>query len=111
MPTLPHEEYLTDWDGETAYVQRTFLKYLEANMNLMELDELLCQYAEIEPTYNIDERNDTHNLEVYACGINEMVYSPVDIIQTTGVPDEYIESEGYGERHGGMLLPSQDATS
>ncbi|MFC7082082.1 hypothetical protein [Halorussus caseinilyticus] len=30
VPTLSREEYLTDWDGETRYVQQTLLKYVES---------------------------------------------------------------------------------
>lgn len=97
VPTLSREEYLTDWDGETAYVQRTFLKYLEGeNVDSTKLEEPLHQYIDAEPTYDIDARIDPQNLEVYACGINAMVYPLIDVVRAAGVPDDHIESEGYG---------------
>lgn len=97
VPTLSREEYLTDWDGETAYVQQTVLTYLEGqNVDSTKLEGSQQRYIGAEPAYEIDARVDPQNLEVYACGINAMVYPLVDVMRAAGVPDNYIESEGYG---------------
>lgn len=97
VPTLSRENYLTDWDGETAYVQRTFLKYLEdKSVDPSKLEEPFGQYVGAEPASDIDAEIDPKNLEVYACGINAMVYPLVDVVRAAGVPEDRIESEGYG---------------
>ena len=97
VPTLSRENVLTDWEGETEYVQRTFLKYFEdGSVEASALDESLRQFLDEEPAYDVDARIHPEHLEVYACGINAMVFPLVDVVQSAGVPDECIESEGYG---------------
>ena len=39
---------------------------------------------------------DPANAEVYACGINAMVFPLVDTVRNLGVPEQYVEAEGYG---------------
>lgn len=97
VPTLSRESALTDWDGETAYVQQTLLKYLDestipADARSAELDRFLAE----EPQTGIQARLIPENMEVYACGINAMVYSLVTTIKQIGVSEEYIQLEGYG---------------
>lgn len=36
------------------------------------------------------------DMEVYACGINAMVYSLVETIEEIDVPEEHVQLEGYG---------------
>lgn len=97
VPTLSREEYLADWNGETEYVQYTFLKYLADDaVDAANLDDEMSDYFGAEPAYDIDARLDPDNLEVYACGVNAMVYPLVDVVQDAGVPETHVEAEGYG---------------
>lgn len=97
VPTLSREEYLTDWTGETAYVQYAFTKYLDPGVvDRSELPEAFHEYFEAEPAYDVDARIDPSNAEVYACGITAMVNSLVDAAQKVGVPERDIHSEGFG---------------
>ncbi|MFB6130353.1 MAG: ferredoxin--NADP reductase [Salinigranum sp.] len=96
VPTASREEYLTDWTGESTYVQQTLLTYLDREA----VDALdapsLSRIADREPKYDVDARIHPDAVEVYACGINAMVYSLVDVIGEMGVPDRRIRVEGYG---------------
>lgn len=83
VPTLSRENYLTDWNGETKYVQDVFVKYLDDQTGG-------------EPAYDIDTRIDKTDIEVYACGVTAMVESVVASLEGAGVPDDCIEAEGYG---------------
>lgn len=97
VPTLSREEYLTDWDGETAYVQQTLLKYVEdAAIADADLPPAMANIAEAEPNYDVDARIDPENVEVYACGTNVMVEGLLDAVRSIGVPPQWVESEGYG---------------
>ncbi|WP_458206459.1 ferredoxin--NADP reductase [Haladaptatus sp. NG-SE-30] len=92
VPTCSREEYLTDWEGETDYVQQTLVKYLAEDADCP--DELAQSTG---PTaYDIDARIDPADLEVYACGVNAMVSRLTGTAQLLGVPDEHVQYEGYG---------------
>lgn len=97
VPTLSREPYLTDWDGETAYVQYSLVKYLDgAALTGRELPEEFQPFATREPRYPIDARLDPASMEVYACGLNAMVYSLVDAVERLGVPPRHTQFEGFG---------------
>lgn len=97
VPTLSRERYLSDWDGETSYVQNTLLKYLDEDaVTSGSLGAEQEQYLTAAPRSDIDARLDPARMEVYACGINAMVYSLVDTIERIGVPERHIQLEGYG---------------
>jgi CDP-4-dehydro-6-deoxyglucose reductase len=97
VPTLSREEYLTDWEGETAYVQQTLLKYVESEAVAdADLPPAMQSTAEESPDYDIDARINPDSAEVYACGTNVMVEGLLDAVRSVGVPDERVESEGYG---------------
>jgi CDP-4-dehydro-6-deoxyglucose reductase len=98
VPTLSRENYLTDWAGETAYVQQTFLKYVdESAVDTAGLGDLdLMEYVESDPALDVDAGIDPEGVEVYACGINAMVYSLLDVLEGVGVPEERVDAEGYG---------------
>ena len=51
---------------------------------------------EQQPTTAVDARIDPDYLEVYACGINAMVYSLETAVRKLGVADRHIHCEGYG---------------
>lgn len=97
VPTLSREHYLTDWDGETAYVQYALMKYLdEEGVDVSNLDDEFARYVGEPVATDVAARLDPANVEVYACGINAMVYSLVDAAERVGVPERFIRSEGYG---------------
>ena len=97
VPTLSREAYLTDWDGETDYVQYALAKYLdeEATGDLA-LPAEFERYRREGPPYPIDARLDPSSMEVYACGLDAMVTSLVDAVDRIGVPDEHVQFEGFG---------------
>lgn len=95
VPTLSREEYLTDWDGETAYAQQTFMKYLADGVEA-DVSEPLADYLDDEPATGIEARIDPSNLEVYACGVTAMVQTLVGAVRQVGVPDQHVQGEGYG---------------
>ncbi|WP_164974828.1 FAD-binding oxidoreductase [Halegenticoccus tardaugens] len=97
VPTLSREEYLTDWDGETAYVQHALVKYLaEKAVATVEVGGEFEPYVGAEPRNRIDARLDPANVEVYACGINAMVNGLVDAVERLGVPADRTHYEGFG---------------
>jgi len=97
VPTLSREPLLADWDGETAYVQRTFATYLDPDaVGADDLPEDVRPALEAAPAYDVDARIDPASLELYACGINAMVYAVVSIAEAVGVPRGSIRGEGYG---------------
>lgn len=93
VPTLSRESHLGSWDGETEYVQRTLLKYLEDGV-LDGVDDLSAPAA--GPATDVEARLDPSNLEVYACGFDAMVYDFAETAHAMGVPDDLIRMEGYG---------------
>lgn len=97
VPTGSRESYLTDWEGETAYVQYTLTKYLDDDaLGEQNLPEEFVQYRDERPRYSIDARLDPSKMEVYACGLNAMVYSLVEAVEQLGVAPEHTQFEGFG---------------
>lgn len=97
VPTLSRERYLSDWDGETAYVQHVLVKYFtEASLADCDLPAEFERYRAEQPKYGVDQRIDPDAVEVYACGINAMVYGLVDAVERLGVPEKHTQFEGFG---------------
>lgn len=97
VPTLSRERYLSDWRGETAYVQHVLVKYFtEASRADGDLPAEFEEYRDDQPTCEIEQRIDPESVEVYACGINAMVYGLVDAVQRLGVPEKHTQFEGFG---------------
>jgi ferredoxin-NADP reductase len=94
VPTCSREEYLSDWPGETDYVQQTLVKYLDKTIE-GDLSDDLARYA-TEPANDIDATIHPDNLEVYACGVNAMVSTLADAARDLGVPEDHVQYEGYG---------------
>ena len=95
--TCSREEYLTDWDGETEYVQHALMKYVDSGC--VDADSLTMDAAELigsEPAEDIGARIAPENVEVYICGISEMCSSVRSVIEPLGVPEQYYEVESYG---------------
>jgi len=96
VPCLSREPILSEWDGETAYVQHAMLKHADDDAVTAALGDELERWLTREPQSGINARFDPSDIEVYACGINAMVHSLVKAVERLGVPDERIESEGFG---------------
>jgi len=96
VPCLSREPVLSDWDGETDYVQHALLKHTDANTVTAPLGRRLERWLREEPQSGVTVRIDPSDVDVYACGINAMVYSLVTAAERLGVPAERIESEGFG---------------
>jgi len=96
VPCLSRELALSDWDGETDYVQHALLKHTDPTTVTTALGERLERWIAREPRSGVDARLDPTSAEVYACGINAMVYSLVKAAERLGIPPERIESEGFG---------------
>jgi ferredoxin-NADP reductase len=96
VPCLSREPVLSDWDGETDYVQHALLKHADESVVTAGLGDRLERWLQKEPRSGVRERFDPGNIDVYACGINAMVYSLVRSVERLGVPPERIESEGFG---------------
>jgi ferredoxin-NADP reductase len=96
VPCLSREPVLSDWDGETDYVQHALLKHTDASAVTAPLGRRLERWLREEPQSGVRARIDPSDADVYACGINAMVYSLVTAAERLGVPAERIESEGFG---------------
>ncbi|MFB6135563.1 MAG: FAD-binding oxidoreductase [Halobacteriaceae archaeon] len=95
VPCLSRESYLGDWDGETDYVQHALLKHVDDDVTAP-LGAGLDARLQRAPDSGVSARIDPSSAEVYACGINAMVYSLVEAVERLGVPGDRIESEGFG---------------
>lgn len=97
VPTLTREPLLTDWDGETAYVQKVFVKYLADDaLAGVELPRGLRRFRDREPAAALDERIDPERTNVYACGVTAMVETLVRAARAVGVPEDQMSYEGFG---------------
>lgn len=96
VPTLSREPILTEWEKETDYVQHAFLKHVDQSRVTVPLDHGLRRWITRTPRSGVSSLIDPNALDVYACGINAMVYSLVHSVESIGVPADRIESEGYG---------------
>lgn len=96
VPCLSREPFLSDWDGETDYVQHALMKHIDPAAVTAGIGDRLERWLQKHPQSRIQARIDPSNVEVYACGINAMVYSLVKAVERLGVPESRIESEGFG---------------
>jgi ferredoxin-NADP reductase len=96
VPCLSREPTLSDWEGETDYVQHALLKHTDPAAVSAGIGERLERWLSKEPQSGVQARLDPSNVDVYACGINAMVYSLVRAAERLGVPARRIESEGFG---------------
>jgi len=97
VPCLSRESWLTDWSGETDYIQETVLKYVdERHLEDAVFGRHIAELLAAPPAVDIDARIDPGSLEVYACGINAMVYSLETAVRHLGVGEGHVHCEGYG---------------
>ncbi|WP_276261564.1 FAD-binding oxidoreductase [Haloglomus litoreum] len=95
VPTLSRESFLTNWAGETDYVQRTLLKYLDSDA----VDALPDPYAEsaaAEPAVDVDARIDPGRTEAYVCGLGAMADGVVEVLEALDLPEGLVRVESYG---------------
>lgn len=96
VPTCTRESLLSDWRGEDDYVQRVLVKYLAEDADTGDLPPDLAARVGETPATDVDVQLDPDDLEVYACGINRMVYRLEDAVTAVGVPERHVHAEGYG---------------
>jgi len=96
VPCLSRERYLTGWEGESDYVQQTFLKYLVDGVEAPDLDADLRAFLDEAPRTDVEARIDPDDVEVYACGVSAMVQTLASVCAAVGVDGGDIRSEGYG---------------
>ncbi|WP_227380561.1 FAD-binding oxidoreductase [Haladaptatus halobius] len=97
VPTCSREEYLSEWAGETAYVQQTFLKYLDEQETAADsLPAEIAGWVRETPVYDINARIDPSSMEVYVCGIGAMANSVSDVVEQFNLPDNHYKKESYG---------------
>lgn len=96
VPCLSREPILSDWDGESDYVQHALLKHTDPTAVTAPLGDELERWISQDPDSGVESRIDPTDIDVYACGINAMVFSLVRAVERLGVPPERIESEGFG---------------
>jgi CDP-4-dehydro-6-deoxyglucose reductase len=97
VPSLTREPLLSDWDGETDYVQRAFVTYLEEGaLSGVTLPRSLAPFRTASPATDVDARIDPERTELYACGVTAMVRTLVRAARAVGVPDDHMQFEGFG---------------
>jgi CDP-4-dehydro-6-deoxyglucose reductase len=97
VPTLTREPLLTDWTGETDYVQQVFVKYLEEGaLEGVELPRALRPYRGASPGRDTTARIHPGETNLYACGITAMVGVLVRAARAVGVPEKHMQYEGFG---------------
>ena len=97
VPTLTRERHLTDWRGETDYVQRVLLKYVDDDaVDTAALPDSLAGSLTDSPARDIDGRLDPGTVDVYACGLSAMVEQLVAATRAIGVPEDSTQFEGFG---------------
>lgn len=97
VPTLSREAYLSDWDGETDYVQQTVLKYIDTEtVDSESLPSNVAEYAGDDPAYDIDARIEPDAAEFYVCGIGVMCESIRDAVSAFDIEEGQYQQESYG---------------
>ncbi len=97
VPSLSRESWLSDWTGETEYIQDALLKYVdERALEKATFGRHIAEMLGERPVDDTSARIDPNELEVYACGINAMVYSLETAVRKLGVAPPHIHCEGYG---------------
>lgn len=96
VPCLSRESYLSNWSGETDYVQHALMKHVDPTAVTAPLDERLETWVERDPDSGVSACIRPGSAEVYACGINAMVYSLVSASESIGIPGDCIDAEGFG---------------
>ena len=95
VPTLSRENYLTDWDGETDYVQQTLPKYVDEDA-AGDVSGSTGTWLGTDPETDVEARIDPTSMEVYVCGTGAMASSVAGVVEEFDLPDEHYRVESYG---------------
>ncbi len=94
---LSREPWLSEWGGETEYIQDAMVKYVdERALQDAAFGGHMAEMLADRPETDTSARIDPHVAEVYACGINAMVYGLETAARRLGIPKDSIHCEGYG---------------
>ena len=97
VPCVSREPWLSNWDGETEYIQDALLKYVdEGSLESAAFGRHIARFLRQRPAGDISARINPHELEAYACGLNGMVFGLETALRRLGVPERHIHGEGYG---------------
>ena len=97
VPCVSREAWLSGWEGETEYVQDAVMKYVDEHaLETAAFGQHLAGYLRQPPVLDVNARIDPTEFEVYACGLNGMVFGLETVVKRLGVPDGHIHGEGYG---------------
>jgi ferredoxin-NADP reductase len=97
VPTVTREHHLTDWNGESDYVQHVLLTHVADDaVDPGELPGDLRAFLGEDPVGDVDARIDPDGVDVYACGVTAMVESLLRATRALGVPDDRTTYEGFG---------------
>lgn len=96
VPTLSREEYLTDWEGETAYVQNTLVKYFDPEAVSEDLPPDVAEFVGSDIAADIEARIDPAETDFYVCGIGVMCGSVKDVVSAFDIEDRQYQQESYG---------------
>jgi len=97
VPTLTREPLLTDWTGETDYVQEVFIKHVADDaLDGVHLPGTLDSARAEAPVRDITARVEPDKVELYACGITAMVSTLVTAARAVGIPESQLQYEGFG---------------
>lgn len=97
VPCVSREPWLGKWNGETEYVQDALLKYVdEGSLDQAAFGRHMARYLRQAPAIETAARIDPHQFEVYACGLNGMVFGLETTVKRLGVRSNHIHGEGYG---------------
>lgn len=97
VPTLSRESMLSEWDGETDYVQQVFLKCLDEELiDTDDLPERLQGFVGEEVSNLGDPDLDPESLEIFICGIGAMANMVREVADHSGIPEQRRHVESYG---------------
>lgn len=97
VPCVSREPWLAEWPGETEYVQDAMVKYIDKqSLDDAAFGRHIARYLGQAPAVDIDASIDPQNLEVYACGLNGMVFGLETALRRLGVSETHVHGEGYG---------------
>lgn len=77
-------------------MQHSLLKHVDETAVTTSVDSRVDTWLRRTPASSVSARLDPTSMDVYACGINAMVYSLVEAVRSMGIPEARIESEGFG---------------
>lgn len=97
LPTLSRESKLSEWEGETDYVQQVFLKCLDPEaVETDDLPEKLQGFVGDNLARGETPDLDPESLELFICGIGVMANQVREVAEHGGIPERFRNVESYG---------------